>query len=31
LNNHRRSSLFPLFRVMTSQDFMAEYEHGANV
>ena len=31
LNNHRRSPLFPLFRVMTSQDFLAEYEHAANV
>lgn len=31
LNNHRRSSLFPLFRVMASQDFLAEHEHGSNV
>ena len=31
LNNHRRSSLYPLFRVMTSQDFLAECEHGAKV
>lgn len=29
LNNHRRSSLYPLFRVMASQDFLTEYEHAA--
>jgi nicotinamidase/pyrazinamidase len=31
LNNHRRSTLYPLFRVMASQEFLAEYEHGATV
>ncbi len=29
LNNHRRSSLYPLFRVMASQEFLSEYEHEA--
>ncbi len=27
LNNHRRSSLRPLLRIMASQEFLAEYEH----
>jgi len=31
LNNHRRSPLYPLFRVMASQDFLAEYEYAAKV
>jgi nicotinamidase/pyrazinamidase len=29
LNNHRRSSLYPLFRVMSSRDFLSDYEHAA--
>lgn len=29
LNNHRRSPLSPLFRVMASGEFLAEYEHAA--
>jgi nicotinamidase/pyrazinamidase len=29
LNNHRRSSLYPLFRVMASQDFLKDYEDAA--
>ena len=29
LNNHRRSSLYPLFRVMASQEFLSEYGHEA--
>jgi len=29
LNNHRRSPLYPLFRVMASQEFLTEYEHAA--
>jgi nicotinamidase/pyrazinamidase len=31
LNNHRRSPLSPLFRIMASQDFLTEYEHAAKV
>ena len=27
LNNHRRSPLYPVFRVMPSQEFLTEYEH----
>jgi nicotinamidase/pyrazinamidase len=27
LNNHRRSSLYPLFRVMPSQEFLTEHDH----
>jgi nicotinamidase/pyrazinamidase len=29
MNNHRRSPLSPLFRVMASGEFLAEYEHAA--
>jgi nicotinamidase-related amidase len=29
LSNHRRSSLYPLFRVIASQEFLSEYEHEA--
>ncbi len=30
LNNHRRSSLAPLFRVMTSHEFLEEYQRAAH-